>query len=39
MTTIEELIRKYKSDRNIYLTDHYKETQVRSDFLDPLFEL
>ena len=39
MTTIEELIRKYESDRNIYLTDHYNETQVRSDFLDPLFEL
>lgn len=39
MATIEELIRKYESDRNIYLTDHYNETQVRSDFLDPLFEL
>ena len=39
MTAIEKLIRKYESDRNIYLTDHYNETQVRSDFLDPLFEL
>ena len=36
---IHKLVEKYEADRNIYLTDRYNETQVRSDFLDPLFEL
>ncbi len=36
---IHQLVEKYEADRNIYLTDRYNETQVRSDFLDPLFEL
>lgn len=36
---IRNLIEKYEADRNTYLTDRYNETQVRSDFLDPLFEL
>lgn len=39
MTTIEKLVKKYEADRSTYLTDRYNETQVRSDFLDPLFEL
>ena len=36
---IQKLVEKYEADRNMYLTDRYNETQVRSDFLDPLFEL
>ena len=36
---IHKLVEKYEADRNIYLTDRYNETHVRSDFLDPLFEL
>lgn len=42
MTNIKDLyklVEKYEADRNFYLTDRYNETQVRSDFLDPLFEL
>lgn len=37
--TIKQLIEKYKSDRNYYLTNKYNETLLRSDFLDPFFEL
>lgn len=37
--TIEELVDKYEADRAFYLTDRYNETLLRSDFLDPLFEL
>lgn len=37
--SIRKLVEKYEADRNMYLTDRYNETQVRSDFLDPLFEL
>jgi len=37
--TINQLIEKYKSDRKYYLSDKYNETLLRSDFLDPLFEL
>jgi predicted type IV restriction endonuclease len=36
---IRKLVEKYEADREFYLTDRYNETQVRSDFLDPLFEL
>lgn len=36
---IQTLIQKYESDRDFYLTDRYNETLLRSDFLDPLFEL
>ena len=36
---LHELIEKYESDRDYYLTDRYNETLLRSDFLDPLFEL
>ena len=36
---IRKLVEKYEADRNMYLTDRYNETLVRSDFLDPLFEL
>ena len=42
MTNLKDLyklVEKYEADRNYYLTDRYNETQVRSDFLDPLFEL
>ena len=37
--TIIELIEKYKTERTHYLTNKYNETLLRSDFLDPLFEL
>ncbi len=37
--TIKQLIEKYKADRNYYLTSKYNETLLRSDFLDPFFEL
>jgi hypothetical protein len=37
--TIKELVKKYKTDRDYYLTSKYNETLLRSDFLDPLFEL
>lgn len=37
--TIKQLIKKYQSDRNYYLTNKYNETLLRSDFLDPFFEL
>jgi hypothetical protein len=37
--TIKQLIEKYKTDRDYYLTNKYNETLLRSDFLDPFFEL
>ncbi|MEO6134551.1 MAG: DNA methyltransferase [Ginsengibacter sp.] len=37
--TIEQLIEKYKSERDYYLTNKYNETLLRSDFLDPFFGL
>jgi len=37
--TIKQLIEKYKSNRTSYLTNKYNETLLRSDFLDPFFEL
>ncbi len=36
---IKQLIEKYKADRDYYLTSKYNETLLRSDFLDPFFEL
>jgi hypothetical protein len=37
--TIKQLIEKYSADRKYYLTNKYNETLLRSDFLDPFFEL
>lgn len=37
--TIKKLIEKYNADRKYYLTNKYNETLLRSDFLDPFFEL
>jgi hypothetical protein len=37
--TIKQLINKYTTDREFYLTNKYNETLLRSDFLDPFFEL
>jgi hypothetical protein len=36
---IKDLVNKYHSNRDNYLKATYNETQLRSDFLDPLFEL
>ena len=38
-TDIHKLVEKYEADRGFYLTEGYNETLLRSDFLDPLFEL
>lgn len=37
--TIKDLVNNYQSNRSSYLKGGYNETQLRSDFLDPLFEL
>ncbi len=37
--TIQNLIQKYHTNRATYLKADYNETQLRTDFLDPLFEL
>lgn len=37
--TIKELVDKYKNDISHYKSANYNEMQLRSDFLDPLFEL
>lgn len=37
--TIKTLIEKYQAQRAYYLTSKYNETLLRSDFLDPFFEL
>jgi type I restriction-modification system DNA methylase subunit len=37
--TIKELVKKYHSNREAYLKASYNETQLRTDFLDQLFEL
>jgi len=37
--TIKELVAKYEAGREFYLTDRYNETEVRNEFLDPLFHL
>lgn len=36
---INELVNKYKSNKKDYLVPSYNETQLRNDFLNPLFEL
>lgn len=36
---IKDLVKKYHSNRKAYLRADYNETQLRTDFLDPLFEL
>lgn len=37
--TLAELITRYEDNRPYFLTDQYNESQLRVDFLDPLFEL
>jgi len=37
--TIKDLVHKYQSNRKTYLEADYNETQLRTDFLDPFFEL
>ena len=37
--TIHDLVAKYTEGRNHYLTDRYNETEVRNEFLDPMFHL
>jgi len=37
--TVKDLVKKYHSDREAYLKPSYNETQLRTDFLDPFFEL
>lgn len=37
--TIHDLVAKYKAGRKFYLSDKYNETEVRNEFLDPLFQL
>ena len=36
---IKDLIKKYESNRDYYQSPKYNETQLRADFLDPMFEL
>ncbi|AXV64187.1 adenine methyltransferase [Pseudoalteromonas lipolytica] len=36
---IQALVEKYERDRVYYCSNKYNETQLRTDFLDPLFEL
>ena len=37
--TIHALVEKYESNRDFYRTSKFNETQVRNEFLDPLFEV
>lgn len=37
--TIKDLVLKYHANRTAYLKADYNETQLRTDFLDPLFEM
>jgi len=37
--SIKNLVQKYQENRETYLKSNYNETQLRMDFLDPLFEL
>ena len=36
---IKNLVQKYHTNRDAYLKADYNETQLRTDFLDPLFEM
>lgn len=36
---IQQLVAKYETQRDHYLSPAYNETQLRADFLDPLFEI
>src|SRR5690349_13658418 len=35
--SITQLVQKFEEQRELYTTDLYKETQVRIEFIDPLF--
>lgn len=37
--TITKLVKKYHTNRQLYLQPEYSEAQLRVDFIDPLFEL
>ena len=37
--TLKQLVDNYNTSRDFYSTNQYNETLLRSDFLDPLFEL
>lgn len=37
--TIKDLVQKYHANRTAYLKADYNETQLRTDFLDPFFEM
>lgn len=37
--SIKDLVEKYSSNREAYLKAEYNETQLRTDFLDPFFEI
>lgn len=39
MNNIKKLVQKYSANRTAYLKADYNETQLRTDFLDPLFEM
>ncbi len=39
MNNIKKLVQKYSENRTAYLKMDYNETQLRTDFLDPLFEM
>ena len=39
MITIQELVDKYHQSRISFLKTSYNEMQLRTDFLDPLFEI
>lgn len=39
MLDIKQLVEKYHTNKENYLASNYNETLLRSDFLDPLFEL
>lgn len=36
---IHDLVKKYEQSRDYYRTSRYNETQLRNEFLDPLFEI
>ena len=35
---IRTLVQKYEQGKEVYRTSRFNETQVRNEFLDPLFE-